>query len=458
MNKFIKDLGRVLSSNLIGLLVGIVNGFLVPGFLGINEYAALKTYSLYAGYVGILHLGFLDGIYLKYGGVNSSKVDRIELKSELRFVIYSQFFITLFFCCFSLVLHDWILLAVSISILPKNLLTFFSFYYQALGEFNKYAKINSVVPVIRLLLICIAVFLIKTPDANIFIGILIIVPAGVSFVLAIKQIYLMNDIPSYKIFSKNNFHLVKIGIFIMVGNLASALFFSMDRWFVKILLSVTDFALYAFAISLLNLILIFISSIAMTFYPLLVNNQGNDSLIGSLKNIMIIIGSISMGGYFILSMIIRGFLPEYTSSLYIISFLFLALPPITVINTIYINLYKARKEEKKYSFTVIVMVVISIIANGIAVFISKTGESISMATVISFYLWFIYSSKDFQGTKITIKEHIYLVFVSIMFFISSRFVESDVLGLFYFEGVVFLITFLFFKESLKNFYMKLKKI
>ena len=60
MSTFSGDLLRVVSSNMLALLVGLVNGFLVPGFLGIDEYALYKTFGLYVGYVGILHFGFVD--------------------------------------------------------------------------------------------------------------------------------------------------------------------------------------------------------------------------------------------------------------------------------------------------------------------------------------------------------------------------------------------------------------
>ncbi|MCK4240570.1 MAG: hypothetical protein KAX30_03035, partial [Candidatus Atribacteria bacterium] len=63
-----EDIIKILSSNLIRLIVGIVSGLLIPKFLGIENYAIYKTFGLYVGYVGILHFGFVDGLYIKYGG------------------------------------------------------------------------------------------------------------------------------------------------------------------------------------------------------------------------------------------------------------------------------------------------------------------------------------------------------------------------------------------------------
>jgi len=58
-----KDLFKVFSSNFINLVIGIITGFLVPAFLSLDQYAFLKTFTLYIGYVGIIHFGFIDGIY-----------------------------------------------------------------------------------------------------------------------------------------------------------------------------------------------------------------------------------------------------------------------------------------------------------------------------------------------------------------------------------------------------------
>ena len=71
-----KDIASVSSSNVINLLIGIITGFLVPAFLSLDQYAYLKTFTLYIGFVGILHFGFIDGLYIKYGGRKEKELDK----------------------------------------------------------------------------------------------------------------------------------------------------------------------------------------------------------------------------------------------------------------------------------------------------------------------------------------------------------------------------------------------
>jgi hypothetical protein len=84
----IRDLSKVFSANVVNILVGIVTGFLVPAFLPINAYADIKTFTLYVSYLGILHLGFIDGVFIKYGGERFNRIDRDSLAGEKKLSAY----------------------------------------------------------------------------------------------------------------------------------------------------------------------------------------------------------------------------------------------------------------------------------------------------------------------------------------------------------------------------------
>lgn len=76
---FLLDLGAVFLSNVVSILGSIVSGFLVPKYLGIDQYAVYKTFALYTSYIGVLHFGYIDGLYLKYGGQRESEIDLQQL-------------------------------------------------------------------------------------------------------------------------------------------------------------------------------------------------------------------------------------------------------------------------------------------------------------------------------------------------------------------------------------------
>ena len=76
--KLSKGIIQVITANLINLVISVGNGFLLPKFLSVESYAALKTFLLYTSYIGILHLGYVDGIYIKYGGKTIGSIDAEE--------------------------------------------------------------------------------------------------------------------------------------------------------------------------------------------------------------------------------------------------------------------------------------------------------------------------------------------------------------------------------------------
>ena len=80
--KLIKDILKIIVSNFIMLGSNIVIGFILPATLTVDDYGLYKQYLLYSSYIAIFNLGFIDGIYIKYGGISVSSIDSVELKKE----------------------------------------------------------------------------------------------------------------------------------------------------------------------------------------------------------------------------------------------------------------------------------------------------------------------------------------------------------------------------------------
>lgn len=442
-----KDITSVFSSNVINLLIGIITGFLIPAFLSIDQYAYLKTFTLYIGYVGIFHFGFIDGLYIKYGGKREKELDKGMLKGEHSFLLSFQLIVTLFFLLMGIFLKDNILLAFSLVILPTNMQTLFKFLFQALGQFGAYSKIMLITPNLLLIMNLFIIFILKLDNywpfvvGTLLINYIVFIGLEISFLRKEKGNKASVNIERIK----DNF---KVGIFIMIGNLSSILFYSIDRWFVKYLFSVTEFAFYSFAISMMAVINILISSVTMTFYPYLIRNQ-DEELYRKIKTYFLILGTIASGGYFAFSFIVMFFLKKYIPSLEIISILFAGFPAIIVINALYVNLYKAQKQERRYFFTVFKMLIVSIIIILIAVLIFKTPQSIAIATTLAFYVWYIYSAKDFKYLSINFNEIIYLCLYLSLFFITTIYLSWWQGAIVYFSSIV-LINFAFYSKEIRD--------
>ena len=435
-----KNLLKVFTANFIALTVSFVNGFFLPAFLSIDQYAYLKTFTLYISYVGIFHFGFLDGLYLKYGGKYKDSLDRKELKYEHKFFILFQLMVTCLFVILAYLSKDLIILAFALSIIPINMQTFFSFLYQSLGEMGTFAKIKTAYPLTILFLNLSFIFLLKIDHY---------LPFVLAILISHYLVYIIFEISYNKDFKVNGINKIQLkplflsGFFIMMGNLSNMFFYSIDRWYVKFLLPIENFSYYSFAVSMMGIILMMINSISMTFYPYF--SRGYDvEQIKKIKIYLIIIGAISSAGYFILSLIVTNFIGNYVPSLQVISVLFVGFPAIGVINALYINLFKVNKQERRYFYKVLKMLIISIILNTLAVLINLSNFSIAIATTIAFYFWFFSSSKDFPGLKTNIKE---IVFIFLYY----------ITGFVVFTLGIFILVWLFYKKEFKELVVKLIK-
>ncbi|EDT27961.1 capsular biosynthesis protein [Clostridium perfringens] len=434
---------RIFSANFLTMISGIIIGFVVPAVLSVDSYAYLKTYTFYLSYIGLLHLGFIDGMYIKYGGKELEFLDKREFKLEHRMFIIIQSIITIFFITLALYKNDIIIFLFALSIVPINTVSFYKLFYQSIGKFKKYANISYVYTLIYLITNVLLAIVFRSKN---YIGYCITSILANGIVFLYLEYKFAIEFTKIKVkYDRKVWNNIKVGFFILLGNLSVVMFYAIDRWFIKLFYTVNDFAYYSFAISMLNIINVLVGAISVTFYNYLAKDE-NEEKVKKLKRYFIILGAFASLGYFALSGIVSILLKKYMLSLNIIAISFAAYPYMIVINALYVNLYKARKNEKKYLKVVFLMVIISTIYNTIAMLLSKNSVAIAIATTLSFITWYIYSSRDFKYLKSTRKESIYLFINLIGFLLASNFLNWFLGGVTYF--IIFLIsTWFVFKED-----------
>lgn len=437
---------KILSINFLSMISSIVIGFIVPAVLSIEAYSNVKTYAFYISYVGCLHLGFVDGMYMKYGGKDIGEIDKSEIKIEHKVFIIMQILISLIFVVIGIFKKDIIVTLMGLSIVPMNTLFFHSLLYQATGQFNEYTKVTSVYTISYLAFNILLAVVFRSQNYIYYCLINLISYVIVFITLEIKFYNSMKGVESK--YNSKVWNNIKIGLFVLLGNLSVMLFYAIDRWFIKIFLKVNDFAYYSFSISMLNIVNVLITAISITLYNYL-SKEENEEKIKLIKKYFLILGAGASLGYFALAGVVSIFIKKYIPSLSIIAISFAAYPYMIIINSLYVNLYKARKNEKKYFRVVIMMLVIATLYNIIAIVIWKKSEAIAIATTLSFITWYIYSIKDFKYLKSNLKEVIYLSIIFIMFLIFSNYFNWIVGGIGYL--LVFIVmTIIFYKNEISD--------
>lgn len=441
----LKKIFKVVFVDFMALFFGIINGFLLPKFLSIESYAYIKTFSLYIGYSGIFHLGFSDGMYILMGGKNIDEIKKEKIKGYMIVLLKIIFLVLGFLGIINLfIIKDLIFTFFILYTIPFQITLFVSLLYRATGQFDKYVVIRGIINIFNLISVLSTVFIFKSPLSYIIIQILGYVVVSIIYMMKI----LFTKVKFEKIIISEVGLLIKTGFIIMFANTVTNLFFSLDRWIIKLKFTQIDFAYYSFGVSMLSLFTTLISSISIVFYPYLAKESKNNLVVKKIKTYIILICSFAPAGYFVMEIIVENYMTKYSTSLEVLGILILSIPFISVINVIYANMYKVNNRGRAYLKTAIIMLIISLGLNIIVIYIGGNSVSIAYATLISLIIWYLYSARHFDGIEIEFKEIVYFSLYIISYIIIKKITINPLIKSILFSIIIFSSIIIFYKNEL----------
>lgn len=455
LNKLQKGLISVFLANVINLVISILTTFILPKYLSVSSYAAIKTYNLYVSYAGILSLGFADGMFLKYGGIDIEKIEKKSLEKNLSTFRIFQITICIMLLLLSLILRDKIFIAFVITVFPINMIGYFKLLYQSIGEFKKYSKAMNAMTITTFMINIILLFIIKTNNYNYYL---------IAYVFFQFIIWIFLEIYLKKTF-KYNFSLfifdikemisnIKDGFLLMLGNLSNIILTSMDRLFIKALMNTLAFAQYSFACSLENFISVATTPITVTLYNYFCKIK-SETKIRKIRNIVTILGAFLISAAFPGKYILETYLTKYKDASNVMFYLFASQMMYVIIKGIYLNLYKSNRMQNKYFIKLLTIIAIGFLLNIIFYKIIKTKEAFAIGTFTTSIIWLILSSIDFKWLKYNIKEILFIV-ISLCTFIFLENLNAFA-GFLIYILVVFIISIILLKNDFIYLIKYLKK-
>lgn len=455
---------KVLIANVINLIIGLLSSFILPKYLTVNSYATFKTYQLYISYIGLLHFGYVDSLYLLYGGEDLSKISKTSLKENLATYQVFQIVVMAVSLLLGFLLKNSLILVFSFSIVPSNMLSFYQCLYQASGEFSLYAKIINSTTVSYFLLNMFFIFALHKDNPYFYIGVIIVVNCCICVLLKI------NFWNRSKIkFSIKNINLdlipynIKNGILLTLGNLSSILLTGMDRLFVKFTMNNLAFAQYSFAVSIENFLEVLTSSVTITMYNFFCRISCKKKIC-EVRNMVMIFAAFVVSCAFPARLILEIYLKKYIESVNVMFLLFGAQIFYIIIKGVYVNLYKANKRQKEYFTKLICIIFLGFIFNIICYLIVPVKESFAIGTLMSSICWYFICIHDFNDFKYSKKEICY-PFVQVFAYLTCGIYFKAVFGGIIYILSTLLITFVLLPETItkivdmvKNRLLKLKII
>lgn len=457
---FARNVMLITCSNLIRFLANVVMTLLVPAILGTENYGFYKTFTLYLTYFGIFNLGFIDGIYLKFGGVDYESLDKSKFRMYTRFLFILELIVTILIFIFAVSALDGgeaiVFVFLALNMIAVQFTTYFQQISQITSRFSKQAIYDIIYSVVTLIIVGI-IFFTGSSSYALFLSLIV----GGNYLLLIW--YIANYISLIKgenVKIKNSFSeiikLMQIGIPLMISNLASQFILNMDRQIVSIFYSESEYGIYAFAYQILNVINIFISAISLVLYPLL-KKQGEENLKKSYSDsnsFILILVYVCLTGVFPLVLIIQNlsFLSDYMASIPIVKIVFPVVAFTACISVIKHNYYKSLDKNNVYFIKSLVMLVISIVSNLVAYFCFKSMKAISVASIISMIIWYLdtelYMVKKYKVKFV--KNLIYLLLMLGVYYLCMYLIPNLWIGMCIYGLIVLIVSFVLYKELIIN--------
>lgn len=271
-NIFFRNLRVSVISQFLSIALGLIRATIIPFYLGVTEFGYWQIYVLYVGLIGILSLGYIDGIYLNYGNFSAADLPLNRLRSSLLIYVAVMLIITLvlYFFIDILVFDVFKKSALYYSLVNIVLIGLTSYIYIVLQVTNQIATYSKYVVIDKLF------FILFLPLLFIFgyfsfqsLMVLDIVSRFLLllFLLFNFKVYFFGAVDSFYSGVREYLTNINDGIKLMIANMAGMIILVIGRIYVESNFSIEDFSVYSFGISITNLFLIAIGSIGVVLYP-----------------------------------------------------------------------------------------------------------------------------------------------------------------------------------------------
>lgn len=401
-----KDILKVFGTNLIKMLVALISAFVIPMILSVDDYGRFKLYTFYASYIGITHLGYCDGIYLKYGGYDKDQISRDSIRSEWFTLLLYELFVAIAIVLYGSFKADLIVICLGLTVVPNVLFTFYTQVFQATGDFTNYTRIMNTSTAVNLIVnLTLVVF--KVRDYKVYIICYILIQI-VSFVVGTVS-FKNEEWIGFSDFSVHRLSkYIKMGILLMVGNFAYTLFIGIDKWFIKFTMELSDFSMYSFASQLLTVVNMFVTPISMTLYSNMSRRKDQQFEI-RIKRILLVFLMIFPMAIYAITFIVQNFMKQYIPAIEIISILLITQLFLLLNLAVFVNMYKTYKKQKDYFSRLVSALLIAAIMDLIVYFVGVSTVGYALATLTSCFIWLSLNISYFPYMKPTIKEILYCV-------------------------------------------------
>lgn len=402
--RYVKGLSFVTIANIVSFLVGVASSLLVPKILSTAAYADYSAFNLYSAYVGFFHLGFVDGIYLIYSGINYQDIDKPKFRTFFWFFFVLEAIFGVLAAIFSvLFIHDATTLIILILVILTMFATNITNYYGIIAQLTTDFKNFSVKTLIRVFIkgasLVLFLVLFKLDLATDYLAWIYIITSVIlaDFIVDVCYMFTFKEVTfgpckPLKECWGDIWTIFKCGFPLLIGNICIIILYSLNKQIVQIGYDDATFASYSFAYTILSIVTTITGGIATIIFPILrqLDEAKIRSKYDSVLRTMMYFGLALCSVYFLGIWGINWLLPSYNSS---VPTLAIVLPISVMYSLIMVLIHSYYKALGINNAFVVISLAFLALAFGVEIGVQyafHSPDALSYAAVVIFLSWMLF--------------------------------------------------------------------
>jgi O-antigen/teichoic acid export membrane protein len=341
-------------ANLAALACTGALAFVLPRFLSIEDYGYYRLFLLYGSFAGLIHLGFLDGLLIRWAERPKGRI-RNEFYSSLAFLALEHVVLLVplvtALALFSSGIFFRVALATALYAALWNWFTLGQYAIQALKLFQ-YVSFFIFFPSFLILLAVLALHWFGV--VNLTAVIVICLSANLVAALSLS-VFVDHVVPGSRYRSRlmwpNGLSHVNLGWSVVLAGLIAGVALSLDRLVLSRGFSIRDFSIYSFAANALALTYNMILSVARVLFPYLSEGISTEARIRAYttgETALLLIWAIGLSAYFPIVWVVSRWLPAYAESLPLVRILMLVTGLTAGIHILHSTYFRLARQQSRF--------------------------------------------------------------------------------------------------------------
>lgn len=406
----IANVKYVLLSQFSYYVVTFLTSFVLPGVLGVVPNGYYQIYFFYTtNFVGLMHFGFNDGVFLKYGGYDFDNLPQALFRTFMRMYLCMSG-LEVAAMLFVILLEPnpdkrFAYIFAAANIVAVNLSAMLNYLNQATGRIKLY---SFVVIAEKVQIIAGLAVMLLLHHMN--FRAVIVLDFSAKVVVLLVNVYCCRDLffgerVPWRAAWGPYWDNIRVGVKLMIANLMAMMVMGAGKLFMERFGTVAHFSEYSFATNITNIAMVFISAVGLVLYPVLCRLEKktlpyyfqriNRLLCAFIFSMMLL--------YYPLVPIIRVFLPKYTAVLSYLPLLF----PIVIMQSkmqlLINNYYESLREEKAMMWANLSAVALFVVI-ALPLYLWHPSVMVIVWTTLGVFVWRCYASELFLKRKLGIRS------------------------------------------------------